>query len=150
MGGARRFLYGGAGPYNYSGGTTVLSGTLQGTTSTIQGNINDLGNVTFNQATPGTYSGVISNTGSVTITGGGTVTFAGANTYSGGTTIAALSTLQGTTNTIQGNILDNGTLLFNQTFDGTYAGNISGTGVVTLPNTNTGKVTFTEQILTPV
>ena len=149
-GGSTLILADGFGPYNYNGGTTILSGTLQGSTNTIQGNIFDGGNVTFNQNFDGTYSGTISNltspsqAGSVTIAGTGIVTFSGANSYSGGTTINLGSTLQGTTTSIQGNILDNGRLIFNQGFDGTYAGNISGTtGSVLLAAADTGTVTFT-------
>src|SRR5205807_564449 len=57
----------------------------------------------------------------------GTVTLTGANTYSGGTTITA-GTLQGSTTSLQGNILDNAALVFDQATNGTYAGLLSGNG----------------------
>ena len=79
---------------NYSGGTTVNSGaTLQGTTSSLQGDITDNGTVAFNQSTTGTYAGVISGTGAVTVGGTGAVTLSNTNTYSGATNIANGATL---------------------------------------------------------
>ena len=45
--------------------------------------------------------------------------------YNGGTTVAA-GTLEGNTQSLQGNIVNNATLAFNQASDGTYAGNLSG------------------------
>src|SRR5439155_5938732 len=50
-------------------------------------------------------------------------------------------TLTGTAVSLQGNIVDNAALVFNDSTGGTYAGNISGTGTVT--KTGTGTVTFT-------
>lgn len=112
----------------YSGGTSVLAGVLQGTTSSLQGNILDDAAVTFSQAGSGTYSGVISGTGSLLITGGGTVTLSGANSYIGGTSIDSGSTLQGTTTSLHGGIVDSGLLTFSQASTGTYSGAISGGG----------------------
>ena len=48
-----------SGANTYSGGTTVSSGSLIGTTTSLQRNIVDNANVTFNQATNGTYAGVL-------------------------------------------------------------------------------------------
>src|SRR5205814_1634079 len=59
----------------------------------------------------------------------------------GGTTINAASTLQGDTNGLQGAIHDNSSLIFNQSFNGTYSGVINGGGTVGI--TGTGAVTFT-------
>ncbi len=77
------------GANNYGGGTTVSAGILQGTTDSLQGDILDNANVTFDQNTIGTYAGTISGSGAVTKAGGGTVTFTGANDYTGGTTVDA-------------------------------------------------------------
>ncbi|MEN9468538.1 MAG: hypothetical protein RL630_271 [Verrucomicrobiota bacterium] len=112
---------------SYSGGTTISAGTLAGTTASLQGNILNKSALSFNQATDGTYAGVISGTGSLAKTGAGVLTLSGNNSYSGGTTISA-GTLAGNTASLQGNILNNAALSFNQATDGTYAGNISGTG----------------------
>ncbi|MEI8019336.1 MAG: autotransporter domain-containing protein [Schlesneria sp.] len=115
----------------YLGGTEVDSGgKLIGTTSSLQGAINDNGAVQFNQTTSGTYSGPLSGTGSVEISGGGAVTFTGQNTYKGGTTVEQGSTLIGAAGSLQGNINNSGAIQFNQASAGTFAGNISGSGSV--------------------
>jgi autotransporter-associated beta strand protein len=98
-----------------------------------------------------TFGGALKNGSSVlqlTKSGTGTLILTGTNTYTGGTTISA-GTLQigngGTTGSIAGNVLDNGTLAFNRSDSVTFAGVISGsgnvvklgTGTLTLPGTNT-------------
>ncbi|MFO0899488.1 MAG: autotransporter-associated beta strand repeat-containing protein [Pirellulales bacterium] len=134
-----------------TGGTRVSGGVLQGNTTSLQGDIANNANVTLSQTTTGTYAGIMSGTGSLTKAGTGTVTLSGANTYSGGTTISA-GTLQGDTTSLQGDIVDNATVNFNQATAGTYTGNISGTGAIvkqgagtltlTGTNTNTGTTTI--------
>ncbi|GLQ47938.1 hypothetical protein GCM10007862_29890 [Dyella lipolytica] len=121
---------------NYTGGTTITAGTLQGDTISLQGNILDNAALVFNQITNGTYSGVISGAGTLTKTGTGTLTLSGVNNYTGGTTITA-GTLQGDTASLQGNILNNAALVFNQTTNGTYSGVISGGGTLTANGTGT-------------
>ncbi len=123
-----------------STGTVVNSGTLSGTTNSLQGTLTNSGNIQFLQSTTGTFNGTINGVGSVTLAGTGTVIFVQANSYTGGTFINA-GTLSGTTVGIQGNITDNSNLVFNQNFDGTYAGNISGNGNVLFQGT--GRVTMT-------
>lgn len=76
-------------------------------------------------------SGVISGAGSVGVTGSRTITLTGDNTYTGATTITT-GTLQigngGTTGSVAGNFVNNGTLAFNRSDAVTYAGTISGAG----------------------
>jgi autotransporter-associated beta strand protein len=124
---------------NYSGGTTLSAGVLQGTTSSLQGNILNNASLIFNQTGNGTYSGVISGTGSLTKQNTGTVILSGTNDYSGGTTVSA-GVLQGTTFSLQRNIINNASLIFDQTAKGTYSDVIRGTGSVT--KQNIGTVTF--------
>ncbi|QYM79705.1 autotransporter-associated beta strand repeat-containing protein [Horticoccus luteus] len=78
----------------------------------------------------GTYSGALSGTGSLTKTGSGTLTLSGANTYSGGTTVS-VGTLVGDATSLQGDIVSNAALVFDQASAGTYAGSLSGTGSLT-------------------
>jgi len=114
----------------HTGGTIISGGTLAVTTSGLTGDVVNNANLTFSQYTDGTYSGVISGTGSVTKSGyNGKVTLTGANTYTGGTTISS-GTLAGTTTSLQGNIVDNAALQFDQSADGAFSGVISGTGNV--------------------
>ncbi|WP_411882997.1 autotransporter domain-containing protein [Polaromonas sp. YR568] len=125
------------GANSYTGGTTVTAGTLQGDSSSLQGNISNNAAVTFNQTANGTYAGQISGTGSLSKTGAGTLVLTGAQAYSGGTTVTA-GTLQGTTASLQGNISNNAAVTFDQTASGTYAGAMSGTGSLT--KTGAGKL----------
>ncbi len=128
----------------YAGGTVINAGNLQVNTSTLPGNVVDNATLTFNQTFDGTFPGNISGTGELVKIGSGTLTLGGANTYSGGTIING-GNLQVNTTTLPGNVVDNAILTFNQTFDGTFGGNISGTGelvkigsgTLTLTGTNT-------------
>jgi fibronectin-binding autotransporter adhesin len=60
----------------YTGGTTVVAGTLQlgdgGTSGSIVGNVVDNGNLTFNRSDAVTFEGIISGTGSIAQSGTGT------------------------------------------------------------------------------
>ncbi len=125
-----------SGANTYSGGTTVSSGVLQGTTTSLQGNITNNASVIFTQAVTGTYSGIISGTGSVTKQSAGTLILTGANIYSGGTTVSA-GVLQGDATSLQGNIANSANVTFDQASTGTYAGIISLAGSVTKINTGT-------------
>jgi len=78
-----------SGVNSYSGGTTVVAGSLVGTTDSLQGNIANSGLVKFDQAAEGTYEGALSGTGTVNKSGAGTVVFAGTSTHTGATTVQA-------------------------------------------------------------
>jgi outer membrane autotransporter protein len=98
--------------------------------STVNTNVNNMG-----------LSGNITGAGGFTKTGAGTLTLSGTNTYSGGTTVSA-GTLVGNTASIQGNVVNNSIVNFNQTINGTYAGVMSGTG--SLVKDGTGSVTISK------
>jgi uncharacterized protein YhjY with autotransporter beta-barrel domain len=137
------------GTNNYTGGTTVLAGVLQGTTMGLQGNILNQASVVFDQTGAGTYAGIMSGAGSVTVQGGGPVNFSGANTYTGATTVAPGGRLivngsitspvtvgsggyLGGSGTIFGNVTNNGIVQPGDTFvtlniNGTYTQNAGGT-----------------------
>jgi autotransporter-associated beta strand protein len=132
----------------YTGGTTISAGTLQigngGTTGSITGNVTYNGTLAFNRSDAVTFAGTISGTGSLAQLGSGTVTLTGNNTYSGVTTISA-GTLQigngGTSGSITGNVIDNGTLAFDRSNAVTFGGAIGGTG--SLAQLGSGTVTLT-------
>jgi autotransporter-associated beta strand protein len=84
-----------SGANSYSGGTLVSGGTVQGTTTSLQGNITNNSVLLFNQSTNGTYSGALSGNGSLTKAGAGSVTLSNVNTYTGGTIIVANSLISG-------------------------------------------------------
>jgi autotransporter-associated beta strand protein len=92
----------------YSGGITVNSGVLQGSTAGLLGNILNNASVVFDQAGAGTYAGNLSGTGALTVRGSGAVTFSGTNTYSAATEV------------------DGGTLLFTSDANLGKAGNVIG------------------------
>ncbi|WP_315386043.1 autotransporter-associated beta strand repeat-containing protein [uncultured Stenotrophomonas sp.] len=119
-----------AGTNSYSGGTTVAAGTLIGDTASLQGDITDNAALVFDQGADGTFDGIISGTGSLTKQGAGILALTGANSYSGGTTISA-GTLLGDTTSLQGDIVDNANLVFEQGSDDSFSGNISGSGTLT-------------------
>lgn len=74
-----------------------------------------------------TFHGIISGAGGLDKVGSGAFTLLGSNTYTGGTTIGGGSII-GTTSSLQGDFLNNGSLVFNQSRTGSFEGDISGTG----------------------
>lgn len=91
-------------------------------------------------------SAALGGPGGLTKLGAGTLTLSGANTYAGGTTISD-GTLVANTTSLKGPVLNNAALVFNQPVDGTFSGNISGSGSLTKDGagalTLTGTNTYT-------
>ncbi|WP_221029599.1 autotransporter-associated beta strand repeat-containing protein [Actomonas aquatica] len=117
---------GGTGTFDFAGGTLVAGGAF---TSGMSGSVTNASTVNTNgHAT--TLSGNLSGTGSLTKSGTGTLTLTGSNSYSGGTTVSA-GTLTGNTTSLQGNIVNNSAVTFDQSTTGTYAGDLSGSGSLT-------------------
>lgn len=81
------------GDNNYTGGTTINSGTLQlgngGTTGSITGNILNNGSLVFNRGDSIGYDDIVSGSGSLAKSGNGTLTLTGQNIYTGNTNITA-------------------------------------------------------------
>jgi len=74
-----------------------------------------------------TLAGDINGTGALIKTGSGSLILGGNNNYGGGTQVLA-GTLIGNTDSLKGSILNNAALTFQQGFNGTFAGTVSGTG----------------------
>ncbi|TBU71219.1 hypothetical protein DNK06_24625 [Pseudomonas daroniae] len=68
--------------------------------------------------------------GSLTKVGSGSLTLTGTNTYTGGTTIAAGTLVGSAASFGSGDIVNDAILVFDQAQAGTYAGDISGSGVL--------------------
>ncbi|MBO9715375.1 MAG: autotransporter-associated beta strand repeat-containing protein [Pseudoxanthomonas sp.] len=121
----------------HSGGTINFEGTLQlgngGTTGAITGPLINQGALVVDRSNVLTLDGLILGGGSLEQAGTGTTVLTADDLYTGGTTISA-GTLQlgngGTTGSVLGGIVDNGTLVFNRSNEMTLAGIISGTGNV--------------------
>jgi outer membrane autotransporter protein len=87
----------------------------------------------------------ITGLGALTVDGPGNLILTGASTYAGGTTINTGARVQlgagGTTGSITGNVLNNGTLAFSRSDIAIFAGVISGSGVVRQEGTGTTVLT---------
>jgi autotransporter-associated beta strand protein len=127
----------GAGASADLGGFDQTVGSIGGSGSILLGR----GTMTTGgDGTSGLFAGVISGSGSVVKTGGGALVLTGANTYSGGTQVLG-GALVGDTRSLQGNILNNALVQFDQNADGTYGASMSGTGA--LAKTGAGTLTLT-------
>ncbi|CAN5921278.1 autotransporter outer membrane beta-barrel domain-containing protein [soil metagenome] len=111
-----------------NGGNAITLDSLSGNGGNI---VLNGGSVTDNTAGNTTLAASLSGTGAFIKQGSGALTLTGTNSYTGGTTVSA-GILAGTTASLQGNILNNATVTFNQATSGSYAGRMSGTGGVTI------------------
>jgi autotransporter-associated beta strand protein len=133
-----------SGANTYTGGTLISGGALQigngGTTGSLAGAITNNASLIFNRSDNLTQSNAITGTGNLTKTGAGTLTLLSGASYSGGTLVSA-GGLQGSTASLQGIITNNGTVIFDQDTNGSYADVLSGSGSVN--KAGSGTVTFT-------
>ncbi|MET0309260.1 MAG: autotransporter domain-containing protein [Sphingomonas sp.] len=123
------------GASSYTGGTTIDSGATLilndgGTGGSISGNVIDNGALYFGHPDDYSFAGAISGSGLIDQGQTGVLTLTGTNSYSGGTIIES-GTIRGTSNSLQGAILDNSHLVFDQDFDGSFGGSIQGGGDLT-------------------
>jgi len=122
------------GSNSYTGGTTVSGGALVGNTASLQGAIVNTASVTFNQASDGTYAGVMSGTGTLTKSGAGSLTLADTNSVS--TVTIAEGTLRigtgGTSGWVSGAITNNAALVYDLSTSYELPTTLSGTGSLTL------------------
>jgi autotransporter-associated beta strand protein len=98
------------------------------------------GTLTLAGVTSSRFDGQISGEGSLVKNGDGVLWLTGTNSYSGTTTVNA-GILKGNGDGLQGNIVNNASVVFDQTGSGTYGGDLSGTG--TLEKTGEGTLTLT-------
>ncbi|MFC0225179.1 autotransporter outer membrane beta-barrel domain-containing protein [Serratia aquatilis] len=121
----------------YGGNTTIAAGTLQlgsgGLTGSLIGDVVNNGTLIVERSNTLNLSGTIGGSGAFNQAGSGTTVLTGNNTYSGVTTISG-GTLQlgdgGATGSVVGDIVDDGTLIFNRTGALTLDGSIIGSGTI--------------------
>jgi len=128
------------GANSYSGGTTISAGTLEGDSTSLQGNITDNAALIFNQAADGTYAGVVSGTGSLIKTGASDLVLTGASTYAG-TTIVQQGALEVDGSLTSPVIVNTGATLMG---NGTLFGNVTSNGILS-PGTASAIGTLTIQ-----
>jgi outer membrane autotransporter protein len=155
-----------SGTNTYTGGTVITGGVLQvgadSNLGAVTGGI-EIGDATLRASAGFTsgravaltgdatieietgdlvLNGNITGSGSLTKTGADTLRLFGANGYLGGTTIAD-GTLLGDTDSLQGDILNEAKLIFDQSFAGTYSGKLTSDGTGILSKEGTGAVILT-------
>ncbi|MEW5425110.1 beta strand repeat-containing protein, partial [Amorphus sp. 3PC139-8] len=132
------------GTNSYTGGTQVAAGRLIGDTGSIQGDIANAGTVEFAQASDDTFAGVIGglngSDGQMVKSGAGALTLTGTSTLPWSVEEGGLIS---NTDLFFGdlNVAEEASMTFDQAFDGTYAGTISGAGDILF--TGGGLVTLT-------
>ncbi|MGH8596898.1 MAG: autotransporter-associated beta strand repeat-containing protein, partial [Gammaproteobacteria bacterium] len=134
QGSGRQFLYGSAdytGPIRIEGGVLAVQPAALGPVVVNNAALEFIFNKSDNPALPiAAYSGDISGTGTVSKLGDGALWLRGTNSYTGGTEIRG-GALIGDTASLRGDVLVNDAIAaFYQIEDGTYAGSVSGNGLL--------------------
>lgn len=142
--GGNVFLSGG----NLNVGHNETIGALGDWAGTGGGNVSIATGATLALTGGSIFSGGIHGAGALKVTNGASETIAGAADHTGGTAIDAGATLQvgdGAANgSLTGDITNNGTVRFNRQDSQTYAGSISGSGLLEIGSAG-GNVTLTGQ-----
>lgn len=120
---------------SYTGGTQVAAGTLIGSVASIRGDIANAGTVVFDQGTDATLSAAISAYGGVAgemvKRGGGTLTLTGLSVLDWSVEAGVLVS-QSTIFSGDLSISAGAGFVFDQTVSGTYGGDVSGQGTLTI------------------
>ena len=127
------------------GGTTgtllISEGAVRGTTDSVKRNIVNNSQLTFDQSTTGTYASLISGSGNMLLNNSGTITFTGNNTMTGTATVDGGRLIASKASAMPSQVVNNAAVSFNNATNGTYAGVISGSGL--LAKSGAGDMTLT-------
>ncbi|EAA8237755.1 fibronectin-binding autotransporter adhesin ShdA [Salmonella enterica] len=143
-----------SGGNDYSGGTTIIGGTLTADHADSLGS-GDIDNSGVLQVGEGELKNTLSGSGSLVKTGTGELTLSGDNTYSGGTTISDGTLIAASVNALGSGDIDNSGVLkvgegeLKNTLFGSGSLVKTGTGVLTLSGDNTysGGTTISDGML---
>lgn len=103
-------------------------------------------NAAFDGSTASQLAGSVAGAGGLAKNGSGTLTLSGANSYAGGHHGQwRCAGPRGSTSSLQGAIVNNATVEVDQTINGSYAGNMSGSG--TLMKSGAGTLTLSVEFL---
>ncbi|MCE9630594.1 MAG: autotransporter-associated beta strand repeat-containing protein [Planctomycetia bacterium] len=129
------------GANTYTGTTTVGTGRLVGTTTSLRGAIVvSSGTLEFSQAASGTFVGALTGIGALVKSNTGTLTLTGTSSFSGPTLVSE-GRLKCSTSSLRGNITNRAELEFDQAVSGGFSGTISGSG--TLIKSGSGSLSLT-------
>ncbi len=112
---------------SYQGGTVITEGVLEGNAQSLQGDIENRGEVVFEQEADGVYLGSMFGSGRLIKRGDGKLSLKGVNRYEKGSVVFS-GVLEGDAISLQGDIVNHGVVVFDQVLNDTYAGSISGRG----------------------
>jgi fibronectin-binding autotransporter adhesin len=130
-----------SGDNSYTGGTEIRQGAIRVTSAGgLRGEVVNNARLIYDTDVRLAVAATVSGSGTLVKDGSGILEVFGRHSYTGGTIIRK-GTLVTRTGTIGGDILNDATLQFDQTGNGTFAGNIGGTGA--LVKTGAGNLTLT-------
>jgi autotransporter-associated beta strand protein len=142
----------------FSGPITINDGALTDASGVIRGNVTLVTTsaepeLRFDVASAQTLNGNITGTGQVSKLGAGTLTLLGSNSFAPSNPLVDAAfhleegTLVGTSSSLQGDIetgiVEDATLIFDQSFSGTYSGDVFSSGLADLAFEKRGSGTLT-------
>ncbi|WP_374631127.1 autotransporter domain-containing protein [Pannonibacter indicus] len=133
------------GSLTFNGGTLASTANMSSSRSMV---FNSAGRFDVATGTELQLTGTLTGSGGLLKSGSGALYLTGTSSYSGGTTISAGTLQVGDGHTSgslgAGDVVNNGTLVFNRSDDVTFAGDISGTG--TLEQAGSGTLVITGRV----
>lgn len=112
----------------FTGKTTVSEGALNTTTKSLAGDVQVDSLLIFNQDFDGIFPGKVIGTGTLSKRGSGNIAFTKESPFQGKMVVTEGS-VEGTTKSLQGDLVNLAVVTMNQDFDGTHEGTLDGEGV---------------------
>ena len=138
--GAGTLTLSGSGGSN-TGTLSIVEGAVRVSTDSIKRNVVNDSQLTFDQTTSGTYAGIISGNGNMLLSNSGTITLSGTSSFSGTATVDGGRLIASRAAAMPSQVVNNAAVGFSNATSGTYAGVISGGGL--LAKSGAGDTTLT-------